>query len=119
MQPRPSTHPPGTTRLRLALWLVLALLVQPVALEHHGLAVVAALEVCTADGNVLVDRDGNQVPKESSHDGCCPSADAAPPPAPLAVAAACPGEVSGAPLARASPAERWMLPLSRGPPSVS
>ncbi len=105
----------------VALGMMLVLLAQLWLAGHQSVAATTGTEVCSVNGPLMVDADGQPIPADGhhGHDCCLASAAAAAPSVPVLALArlahATPALALGAPRLGAEA----LTPLSRGPPSIS
>ena len=117
--PRPA--PPLRWRALVALGMMLVLLAQLWLGGYQSVAATTGTEVCSVNGPLMVDADGQPIPAggHHGHDCCLASAAAAAPAlAALTLARlthATPALALGAPRLSAEA----LTPLSRGPPTLS
>ncbi|CAN5436016.1 hypothetical protein BH09PSE6_BH09PSE6_01080 [soil metagenome] len=109
-----------SVRAALALLFALVFTAQSQAMASHALAMSMGIEICTAEGMVLVDHDGKPLPKESMQHDCCGigtlGAASAPP---CLDALELQHAAPSAPMPASALAAEWLGPLSRGPPIPS
>jgi hypothetical protein len=119
--PKPRTAPRSRRHAVVALGMMLVLLAQLWLGSYQAVAAITGTEVCSVNGPLRVDADGQPIAAADHHGhDCCMASSAAAAPEPLTLVLATLTHATPAlALGAARLGAEALTPLSRGPPRIS